>query len=72
MTGVRGGDGRIYLSIDDGPVQSLGCGYGLMPIAGEGAMQAFGDAALNVRDVEYGLGWPKNVPAPLTGEDLLK
>ena len=71
VTGVRGGDGRIYLSIDDGPVQSLGCGYGLMPIAGEGTMQAFGDAALNVRDIEYGLGWPKNVPAPLTGKDLL-
>ena len=72
VTGVRGGDGRIYLSVDDAPPASVGCGYGLMPIAGVGTLQAFGDAALNVRDVEYGVGWPANVPVPPTGRDLLR
>ena len=70
-------DGTIYQSVDGSPA---------IPRSGDMALGPCGSAKCNyayvpngpcgngvaVRNLEIGIGWPRNVPAPLTGKEIAR
>ena len=59
VCGTRSGDMAL------GPCGSAQCNYAYFPNGPSGTGVA-------VRNLEIGIGWPRNVPAPLTGKEIAR
>ena len=76
LTGIRGSDGKVYLSVDGKPAVSLGCSRGVIALDGPRKGVFFPDGVKvhgkGISDFQIGTGWPANVPKPLKGRDLVR
>jgi len=76
LTGIRGGDGVVYLSVDGRPPVSLGCSRGVIACDGPAKMDFFPlpaeTAGRAITDFQIGGGWPANVPRPRRRSDLFR
>ena len=61
LTGIRGSDGTIYMSVDGAVPMMHRVGRGLDPFDGENTVRI---GQWPLRNFEIGLGWPNNVAAP--------